>query len=113
MSVHAAVWWTVLVLFMGLLIASGVPLVRAYRTLKRAADRLGDAGRPVFAAGDAAARDIARLEAALSQLPDLAARARAALDIIRAGPLPPGLRTAFARMRAEVASFRAYRSGRV
>jgi hypothetical protein len=53
-----------------------------------------------------------RLEAAAAQIEPLTLRAQTAIEAIRRGPLPREIVVAYARVRAEIAAFRAMTSPR-
>ncbi len=108
MSVTAAVWWASLACLIVVLVLIGVQVARIMRELGRIERRIaGYAGLPVVAALARAEIAAARIEAAIAQVEPLSARARAAADVIKRGPLPRELVAAYVRVRAEIAAFRA------
>ena len=109
MPAHAIVWWVVLVALAVTLVAAGLQIVRAWREARRIAGRLDAlADAPVFGAVERAEASLARIEAAVAAVPPLVARAGAAVEVMRRGPVPRGLVNAVRRLRTEVAAFRAF-----
>ena len=108
MSATAAVWWASLAAFIVVLGLIGLQLARIWRELGRIERRLtGYAELPIVAALVRAEASAARIEAAVAQIEPLAARARAAVEVIKRGPLPREVVVAYVRVRAEIAAFRA------
>ncbi|MEA2719687.1 MAG: hypothetical protein QOJ39_1551 [Candidatus Eremiobacteraeota bacterium] len=105
---HALLWWVILIAFVVVLAFAGAQAARALRELNRFNTRLEElADLPLAKALPRAARDVQRIEAAIEQLAPLLERAKAAVAVIKRGPLPPELTGAIRRVRAEVAAFRA------
>jgi predicted TIM-barrel enzyme len=87
----------------------GAQALRAVRDLKRLASRVEAlADLPVVTALERADAEGRRIEAAVAELPVLLERAKAAVVVIRRGPLPAELFVAIARVRAEIAAFRKF-----
>jgi hypothetical protein len=108
-STHRLLWWAIAIVLIVLLALAVGQVLRAVRELKRLNARVGELGDlPVVKALERAEDDVRRIEAALPKLEPLVARAQVALATIRRGPIPPEIRTAFARLLAEVAAFRTF-----
>jgi hypothetical protein len=107
-SATAAVWWASLAAFIVVLLLIGLQLARIAHELGRIERRItGYGGLPVVAALERAEASAARIEAAVAQIEPLKARARAAVEVIKRGPLPREIVAAYVRLRAEIAAFRA------
>jgi hypothetical protein len=107
-SATAAVWWASLAAVIVVLGLTGLQLARVGRELARIERRIaGYADLPIVAALVRAEASAARIEAAVAQIEPLAARARAAVEEIKRGPLPREVVVAYARVRAEIDAFRA------
>jgi len=108
-TAHAAVWWIVVVLLVAILVATGMQLARAFRSLRNIMTRAGELeDLPAMRALAGVERDLERINAAADALRPLVARAAAAAEVIRKGPLPPELPAAIARVRVEIAAFRRF-----
>lgn len=109
MSAHAVVWLLIGVALVIVLAMTGMQIMRALREAGRLGDRIDAyADLPVVKKLDRVAGDVARIEAAVAQVPLLAARAQLAVAAIRKGPVPPQLIAAIRLVRAEVAAFRQF-----
>lgn len=109
MSVHAVVWIVIAAALVVVLAMAIAQLLRAMRELKRFNTRLEGLGDlPIVRRLGGVENDVRRMEAAAAQIEPLAARAQAAIAVIRRGPLPPELFRAIARLSAELAAFRAF-----
>jgi hypothetical protein len=107
-STTAAIWWASLAAFIIVLVLIGLQLSRVARELRRIERRIaGYADLPVVAAIARAEASGVRIEAAVAQIEPLVARGRAAVEAIKRGPLPREFVAAYARVRAEIAAFRA------
>lgn|GEM_PF-2018452 len=107
MSAHALVWWVVLAAVVVVLALSVVQLAHAVGGLKQLGGRVeAYADLPVVAALGRAERDVQRLADALERVQPLTARAAAALEVIRRGPVPPEMKLAFRRTASGVALVR-------
>jgi hypothetical protein len=108
-SPEAFVLWTSLAAVLVVLALAARALVSALRELWRMTERIdGYAELPIVAALHRAEADVRRIDAALSALASLLARARAAAAVIRRGPIPPQIVAAFVRLRREYAAFRRF-----
>jgi hypothetical protein len=108
-SPHALVWWAILVALVVVLVLAGVQVARAVREFSRLGSRMEAlAELPVVAALERADADGRRIESAVAELPVLLERAKAALAVIRRGPMPVELVIAIARIRGEIAAFRKF-----
>ena len=107
MSAHAIFWWIFAVALIVVLAMIASQALRAVRELKRFSSRLEALDDlPILKRLAGAEDDVRRIEAAAAQAAPLAARAEAAIAVIRRGPLPPELGRAIARVGAELAAFR-------
>jgi len=112
-SATAAVWWVTLAASIVILVLIVVQLARIAHELGRIERRInGYADLPVVAALVRAEASATRIEAAVARIEPLWARARAAVEVIKRGPLPREIVVAYARIRAEVVAFRAAASPR-
>ena len=109
MSAHAIVWIVIAVALVVVLAMTAAQALRAVREMNRMNARLDAYGDlPVVRKLARAEDDIRRIEAAAAQVAPLAARAEAAIAVVRRGPLPPEVLRAFRRLAAELAAFRAF-----
>jgi hypothetical protein len=108
-SPYALVWWATAVALIVVLALTAAQGVRAWREVKRLGERVEAlADLPVVTALERADADGRRIEAAIAELPALLERSKAAVAVIRQGPLPVELILAIARIRAEIAAFRRF-----
>ena len=109
MAATTIVWLATLVALIVVLGIALAHLVRAARAMNRIRDRVAAYSEsPLMRAVEKSQDDIARLSAVGESVEPLLARAAIALEIIRRGPVPPEFKRAFARVRAEIAAFRAF-----
>lgn len=110
MSAHAIVWTLTGVLLVIVLALAASQALRGLREAKRAKARVDAYGElPMVAALHKAEADAQRLQASLTQVEPLMARAQVALATIRRGPFPAEVAGAYARVRDEIAAFRRFR----
>ena len=103
----AAVWWTSLAVVIAALVAAGLQARRAVREVGRIQQRVeGYADLPVVASLAKAGTDAQRIAVAVEQIDPLVARARRAVSVIRAGPIPPDVVAAVVRIGVEVQNLR-------
>jgi hypothetical protein len=109
MPAHAIVWLVIGVALVVVLALSGAQVARALREMNRLSDRVDTlADAPVLKKLDRAESDLRRIEVAAAQATPLAERAKAAVTVIRRGPIPPELLDAVRFIRAEIAEFRRF-----
>ncbi len=107
MSAHALLWWVVLAAAIVLSVMSASQVARAIGGLKKLGMRVdGYADLPVVAAVNRAERDAQRLADDLERVQPLLARAAAAVEVIKRGPVPPEMKAAFRRMLSGAAALR-------
>ena len=105
----AAVWWTSIAVLVAALVAAGVHAWRAVREVQRIQHRVeGYAVLPVVASLEKAGLDAQRIAIAVEQIDPLVARARRAVSVIRAGPIPPDVVAAVLRIGIEVQNLREF-----
>jgi hypothetical protein len=108
----AIVWLVFAIAWVVVLALAAKPALLAFREAKRLRDRVGAYRQlPVVAALERCAEDARRLEGTASLIEPLLERAQAAIAVIRQGPLPPEVVSAYVRVRDEVAAFRRLRIG--
>jgi hypothetical protein len=108
-SPYALIWWSTLIALVVVLALATAQALRAWREIKRLGDRVeAFADLPVVAALERADADGRRIESAVAELPALLERAKAAVAVIRQGPLPVELVVAIVRLRTEIAAFRKF-----
>lgn len=108
MSTNAAIWWTVLALALVILFCVALQLARILGALRRIGNRVeAYADLPIVVALGRTETNVSRIDAAVAEIDPLLVRARAAFEVIKRGPLPREVVAAYARVRAEIAAFRA------
>jgi hypothetical protein len=109
MTPVAALWWIALAAALGALVLAALQAVRATREVVRIKRRVdGFAALPVLVSLEKAGADAERIGASIEALERLVARARAAVEVIRRGPIPPDVVNAAVRIAVEVQNLREF-----